>query len=197
MLPIPNQNHNVACIVGIDPGTENLGVGLVWFNIDNYDIVKCASNTYRGSRLAGSDWSEAIHGARYRRIEALMWNLSILFNREKPIVIGSESAFINVRRPQAYGALTEVVTAIRHTVQSYDLFRPLYMVPPSTVKNAIGCKGNADKEAVKNSVLKIEKLTSTCESEIALMDEHSVDALAVAYAMLNLMKEDKLDPLNI
>lgn len=197
MLPIPHASQAVAKIVGIDPGTETLGISTLSFNVDTFEIVECTANTYVGSKLLGSDWSGAIHGHRHRRIEAHYHNLLSILTTEQPLIIASEAPFILMRRPQAYGALMEIVSALKAAVQCYDQWRPLYMLPPSTVKQAVKAKGNADKHQVKKSILEIKELVDTAITPIEEMDEHSIDSLAVAYCILQLFRESKIEPLHI
>lgn len=197
MLPIPNRNDSIATIVGIDPGSEMLGIATLNFDVDTFAIVGCDSHTYVGSKLEGSDWSGAIFGARYRRIQAHQDNLLRILREVQPLVVCSESPFANMLRPAAYGALVEVICGIREAVKQYDCWRPCYMLPPSSVKNSVGCKGNAKKDEVKEAVLKLAPLVNATWTDLNHMDEHSIDALAVAYCCYQLFKESKIEPIYI
>jgi Holliday junction resolvasome RuvABC endonuclease subunit len=64
---------------------------------------------------------------------------------------------------------------------AYDPWKPLYRVDPPTVKKKVGAPGNADKNAVKQALLRLPDLNYQGETPLAMLDEHSVDALAVAY----------------
>ena len=197
MLSIPLSSGNIAKIVGIDPGTETLGIAIIHFNIDDFRIVQCEAATYKGSNLLSNDFTRALFGDRYTRIEAHRYNLYKILIQEQPLIIGCESPFISRRFPQAGLALTEVVCAIRAAVRLYDLFKPLYSVTPPEAKKAVGAKVNKDKSEVQRSILKIKELTSTALMPLNLLDEHSIDALAVAYCLLKQTKESKLEPLFI
>jgi Holliday junction resolvasome RuvABC endonuclease subunit len=89
---------------------------------------------------------------------------------------------MNLRRPQAYGALTEVVSMIRSTVIDHDWFVPFSLVDPPTVKMAVGAKGNADKDGVMAAMKLIPEITALIDC--STLDEHSVDAIAVGYCAL-------------
>lgn len=195
MFPIPPTGTGIATIVGIDPGTEMLGISLLKFDVETFDIVECDAKTYVGSKLAGCDWNGQVYGDRYKRIEAHQANLLNILTLEEALVCACESPFINMRRPQAYGALTEIVCALRHAVRAYDNWKPLYMVEPSNVKKAVNAKGGADKNAVKDAILQISELTQTCLKPISKMDEHSIDALAVSYSVLKYFRASYIQPL--
>ncbi len=189
MLKLPETSQTYATIIGIDPGSESLGVAEINFDIQTLEVVGWQAVTYLGSKLLkGSAWTEEVHGARYRRLIAHRKNLIKLFEQIRPFLIACEAPFINMRRPQAYGALTEVVYEIRQAVIAYSPWNELYLIDPSSVKNGVGAKGNADKDAVKVKILQIEELQKVATSSMAALDEHSIDALAVAYVMLNNLK---------
>ena len=195
MLSIPLSSGDIAKIVGIDPGTETLGIAIIHFNIFTFKIVKCEAATYKGSQLLSNDWTRSIFGDRYTRIEAHRHNLYKLLEQEQPLIIGCESPFISRRFPQAGLALTEIVSGIRAAVRLHDLWKPCYLVSPPEAKKAVGAKVSKDKGAVKRAILQIPAISKTCTTPINALDEHSIDALAIAYFLLQQTKESKLEPL--
>jgi hypothetical protein len=85
------------------------------------------------------------------------------------------------RFPQAFAALTECLTAIRRAVLRYDDFKPLLLVDPPTAKLAVGVKGKGSvKDDVKQGVLSLRNLLNPDNIDIQNLDEHSIDAIAVA-----------------
>jgi Holliday junction resolvasome RuvABC endonuclease subunit len=191
MLYIPSDTPTSTCIVGIDPGSETLGCAVMTFDIRTFEILKIQAQTYYGSRLPRSRWQIEVHGERTSRIWSHETNLLDIFNQHMPIAIVCESPFINMRRPQAYSALTEVVCAIRSAVHQYDIWRPLYLVEPSVAKKVVGAKGNADKDEVRQAIRQLPELFDHIENFESL-DEHSVDAIAVAYSQYLLYKFNRM-----
>lgn len=184
MLPIPQDTNCLISVIGIDPGSTTLGVAVITFDCTTAQVVQTEAWTINAERLAGKfGWSEQMHGARASRLMAIEENLAQLFMRVQPLAIASESPFINNRFPQAGIALTEVICSIRNAVLRYDVWRQLYLIPPSTVKNAVGAKGGGDKNAVKAALLLLPALTQTCLQNPNELDEHSIDALACAYCI--------------
>ena len=187
MLPLPTGSEE-ATLVGMDPGTSMLGTCVLTFNLSTLVPTHIRARTYDGAKLSGSEWSAYLHGNRFRRIEAHRTNLTRLFDEYQPIVIGSESPFYNSRMPNAFGALTEVMCAIRAAVQDYSLWRPLYLVPPSNVKRAIDASAGAKKDAVKLALKARTDLADISDIPIDDLDEHSIDAIAVAAYLLHCLR---------
>lgn len=189
MLVIPKDSATTFNLIGLDPGSNTFGIALLNVDIASLRIVSSAAWTIVGERLVGKDsWAEELHGARFSRLKAIEENLLNLFNHYQPLIVVSESPFINNRFPQAGIALTEVICSVRRAVTLYDMWKELYMIPPSSVKNAIGASGNGNKDIVKESIIKVQELVGVCEMSVSELDEHSVDALAVAYALLQKLR---------
>lgn len=190
MLVIPKDSPSLVSVIGIDPGSETLGLAVLTYDLQTKLIVGCKANTYVGSKLRyNSPWIEEIHGARTARIKAHEENLVNIFKIERPVAIACESPFFNQRRPQAYGALTEVATAIRNAVLEYNEWLRLYFYDPPTVKRAVKAAGNALKDEVKAKVKQLDNLNYNGDKPLDSLDEHSIDSIAVAYCHYLKMRE--------
>ena len=183
---IPESDTPIV-IIGIDPGSTNLGVSI--YTMDSIDVLtSIESFTLRADRLPSSEWMGELHGDRTRRLNGLSIALSSIFNTYNPSMIVSESGYINVRRPAAYGALIEVVSMIRNAIIEYDPQCSLNFIEPSNVKKAVGAGWISDKHAVKEAVSKIEEIIQSLSTPLDTLDEHSVDATAVAYAYIKKLR---------
>jgi Holliday junction resolvasome RuvABC endonuclease subunit len=190
MLVIPEGASPVGCIAGIDPGSETLGFGALKLNVVTLEIIESTAFTFVGSKLADSDgWFGDVHGARASRIQAHADNLVQVFRFYQPNMVASESPFYSQFRPQAYGALTETVDAIRSALWRYDCWLSLFMIDPPTVKKAVGATSHAKKDEVKAALMALPDLNYNGPTPIEMLDEHSVDALAVAYCRLKILRE--------
>ena len=192
MLRIPEASSARTSVVGIDPGTKMLGVCILEFDLMSFEILNVQALTYDGSKIPSSDWVGHLHGDRVKRISALKDKLTDILIAYRPLYVCCESPFYNQKRPSAYGALTEIVCAIRDAVRNYDVWKPLYLIDPPSVKKAVNASGNAGKEDVKTAISKIETLSRACVTPMANLDEHSIDAMAVAYAQYVACRESKL-----
>ena len=169
-------------VVGLDPGTENLGFSVLDLSLWTGDIKVVHSETITPQKML-SDYKteERIHGARTARLMALEDSLFSRFELFQPHAICTESPFLG-RFPQAFAALTECVSFVRRAVCRYDRYMPLEMVDPPTAKKAVGMtvKRGITKDDVKVAV---EKLNIAYAEGIVLdeLDEHEIDSIAVAY----------------
>lgn len=184
MLTMPKESSNEYTIIGIDPGTTFLGVGIIKVNLDTAKILSSDAFTLNGSKLINNDnWISKTYGDRTSRILALECELLKIFNYFKPTYICSESPFIMTKFPAAGIALTEVMCSIKRSVMSYSSWHRLFTIDPSSVKNAIGAKGNADKDVMRNKLVNLSELNYNGQVQLLSLDEHSIDALAVAYGL--------------
>lgn len=182
MLHLPEPGSRTATIVGLDPGSENLGFATLEFDIETMTIIKTTACTIIGSKLMRHNtWSIELHGERLSRIKALKTALLNLLLESKPIQIGCESPFFNMRRPSAYGVLIEVLLAIKEAVQEYDSWKIVYLIDPPTVKKSVNAPGNGDKIIVKQNILALTDINYQGITPLEKLDEHSLDAIAVAY----------------
>lgn len=183
MLHIPADSTSLFNIIGLDPGSNHFGISVITVNMQTMKIVCSDAWTINGEKLAGkSNFIEEIHGGRVNRILAIEDNLLEVFNYYRPTLVASEAPFINNAFPQAGIALSEVLVTIRRAVMRYDAWKMLYLIPPSLVKNAVGAGGAGKKDIIKEKVLAIEELNYQGFVPMISLDEHSIDALAVAYA---------------
>ena len=182
MLTIPNNSLSEFSIIGLDPGSNAFGIAVLNINIETKKIVSSIAWTIFAERLAGkNNWVEEIHGGRVNRILAIEENLVSVFQHFNPAVIATESPFIHNSFPAAGIALTEVLSTIRRAVMRYDSWQQLFLIPPSSVKNGVGAGGGVNKVSVRDKVLALTELNYSGSVNIELLDEHSIDALSVAY----------------
>lgn len=183
MLSLPQGNlKRTAEVVGIDPGSESLGLAIISFDIETLQIVSTQARTFVASKMFKDDtWLAQIHGQRVCRIKHLQETLIEIFNSVDPLFIACESPFYNPRRPNAYGVLVEVLDAIRNAVMEHDSWKSLYLIDPPTVKKSVGAPGNADKIKMYEIICSMDNLNPLNDLDLSSLDEHSIDAIAVAY----------------
>jgi Holliday junction resolvasome RuvABC endonuclease subunit len=171
-------------IIGIDPGTETLGVSVLDVSLTTNQIVLQYVSTYTATqliRLFHLQWISQVHGDRIARLKAHEENLYSLFTTFRPHEIVSESPYLG-RFPAAYAALVECMSVIRSAVMRYDFRMPLHTLDPPTVKTRLGVSGKSgDKTHMREGLLRLPDLENPQRIPIELLDEHSIDAMAVAY----------------
>ena len=174
-----DTNDNEYRIVGIDPGTITLGVALLGFDLQSEKLHLIEATTYSSEEMIHRYPNlRDTHGDRFAKIYAHRMNLLNYFRYKQPHAISSEAPFFG-RLPQPYAALTECVYSIRLATLDYDICCPLHVYDPATVKKNVGVSGKSgDKTAMRNAV---KKLAVAEDEVIDTLDEHAVDAIAVAY----------------
>lgn len=194
MSTINDHDQQVGRIVGIDPGSTTLGFSILEYDLHSFEIVRTYARTFNAGKMKLSELDIANHSERYARIYELMDTLYDAFVEMEPTFVISESPFMAMRRPQAYGALVEVVFAIRSALRKYDPTMNLDLIDPPRAKNAVGAGGNAKKEQVHAALKKLLPnlhFDETRSSEsFDKLDEHSVDGLAIAYSRWRKLTEE-------
>lgn len=190
MLTLPDDPNKLVRLVGLDPGTEMLGVCVLWVDLVTQDIVEFKPFTIQGTKLPQKHWLEEINSARRVRIQAHEDNLTRLLRIVDPLSIACESPFFNRRFPQAYGALIQIVAGIENAVLRYDPWKRLTLVDPLTVKRTVGAAYNAKKskgktreqkkDEVRDALLIHPLLPKVFLPLLDKADEHAIDATAVA-----------------
>lgn len=189
MLQPFSNSDKVANIIGIDPGSQTLGLSVLSFDVTSMQIVQTQAQTFQGDRLPYFDEHVAkVHGERLARIYAHRQNLLNILLHYRPVSVACESPFFNARRPNAFAALLEVMNEVRNAVIQYNPYMQLITIDPPTVKKAVGAAGNADKVGVLAALIKKQdELRFTEISVPGLLDEHSVDATAVSYCRYKML----------
>lgn len=181
MFVLPADEQLLFRILGVDPGSDTMGVAVIELNMLTGSIGLLEANTYSGHALMKTvPHVLEVHGPRTARLWGHQENMERLFRLHHPQMVVSESPFLG-RFPQAFAALTECISAIRRAVYMFDPLMPLLQVDPPTVKLAVGVKARGtDKDDVKRALIKATFYENTGGLDIASLDEHSVDAICVA-----------------
>lgn len=181
MLNIPQGSPNVFKIIGIDPGTTNLGLAVISVDTETLQILETRAQTFNANHLVSKDsWNSEIHSDRFDRILSLKVSLMNSFILHQPSIVCVESPFFGRSHPNAFQALTEVLTAIRDVLYEYDPWRELVLVSPSEAKQALLAKGNATKDIMKEKLILLSNELKL-NVDVNTLDEHSIDAVAIAY----------------
>ena len=184
MLMLPTL-PSIYRYIALDPGTDTLGVAV--FDLDLATGIARIPwvSTLRASRSNHfNDYAATLHGDRYARLNAHHARLVELFQQFQPQLIASESPYMG-RFPQAYAALVECMQIIQSAVTQYDYGLSVLTVEPTAAKKAVGVlKRGSNKDLVRDLVLAKPELQFIGGVNPYTLDEHSTDALAVGYFVL-------------
>ena len=182
MLTIPNINLPYR-IMGIDPGTDTLGVAIIDLDLDTYIPTVIFSQTLFG--LKGSrnhlEYAETF-GERQAKFYSNQKDLINIINQFRPTVVISESPYMG-RFAQAFEALVQCLMMIQSAINTFDPSMSLETIDPSNVKKAVGASGKTkaggEKNKTKEALLKLPNLINALPFSFDSLDEHSIDAIAV------------------
>jgi Holliday junction resolvasome RuvABC endonuclease subunit len=186
MLRQPQDANEEVTLLSLDPGSETMGICILKYLPSTKTITHADAFTVYGSKLCKNVVSVDLRDHVLLRINAHKENLINVLLSERPDEVIAESSFFNPRRPHAYGVLIQVMDAIRAAAHVYEPYMQVHLIPPSCVKIAVGAKSGDDKNPVRTAVLDLPDLNYDGDIPIDKLDEHSIDALAVAYAKFKL-----------
>ena len=176
--------HDRDCVrvMGIDPGSRTLGIAITtvfpyeqeWTLDEAWTLnteLALRLKRYRAERV----------GDHQVRIEAIEEEVFDALCEYHPDAVIMETPYLG-RLPQPFFVLTQVMVAIGRAVQRYSAAMHLEKIDPSTAKKAIGVPGNSsDKSLVRKAVLGLKNLENVSDTPLTSLDEHSIDAIAVAH----------------
>ncbi len=173
---------NTYRIIGIDPSVDNMGVGILDIDIDTYRVVVVESYTVHGKdHVKKYPHIAKYHGERVAKLHGHGEHFIKVFDQWDPNAVAIETPFMG-RFPAAYGALKECVCTVTNALISHDFTMPLNGIDPKSVKNAIGVSaGSKDKNDMQAALSLHKGIEWGNGLNAGMLDEHSVDAIAVAY----------------
>lgn len=175
-------------IMGIDPGSRNVGVSI--FNIipsddGKHDIKLDINKVLTFNVNIDIEDDTGIHEAILDRLKKLSNIIKTIYRLYEPTVVSIESAFINTSRMGAVIPLAQSLFAIQSSIYSIDRHSKMITLPPGLIKKIFG-----SKQVGKDAVLVALKSHKILMEKIAKknMTEHEIDAIAIAYSILEYIK---------
>lgn len=172
-------------IVAIDPGLTTTGVAIFTINNIADTIKNVTAFTLNSDKLPNSmDLSPEIYTERVIKLHKIKSAIVKILYDYKPIGVACENSFYNRFRPMAYGSLLEVINTIQAAVIEYNTNVVMRLIEPLLVKKMVDAQPKGGKEAVLEGVRKVPLIMNNLDVNIDLLDEHSIDALAIGYSYL-------------
>lgn len=189
MFTLPESTEPLR-VLAIDPGSSNTGIAqFVWDYIEEQIRVTDAFTLFfKDSETAYADIRDN-NGARVGRLHQMEDRLTEVFNDFQPHLVIAESNYLG-RFADAFSTLVECVAVIRNVLYRYDPTLPLIQVDPPTAKKDAGVVGRSkDKMDVARALKRQTNIYWLVD--IDTLDEHSVDAVAVGYHIMRLIKNSQ------
>ena len=168
-------------ILGIDPGTETMGVVALGVDLADLNVYAYSAMTLHASHSCEQfGVNTQTYGDRFARLNSLANSIIAQCQHFQPHSVISESPFLG-RFPQSFEALVDCMSVLRRAVSSFDPALVLETVDPPSAKKAVGVnpKGST-KEDIKNAVLRLP-IHRYPGVHFEHLEEHATDAIAVAW----------------
>lgn len=184
MLFLPSHNTDYR-ILAIDPGTTTLGVALMVVDLTTgLKRIELAYTLNAAKALHRYQNAIETQGERHARLLAHYNSLVRIMQEWKVNAVVSESPYLG-RFPQSYAALLECLAMIERAVADYDCYMRLETIDPASVKVAVKVGGkNGDKTLMQKAVLGLTDIAWNPMINREMLDEHSIDSIAVGYARI-------------
>lgn len=186
MFTLPQSTEPLR-VLAVDPGSYHTGIALLtWdyvtetINVNDAFTIKFPDSgpTYLHVR--------ELTTPRVARLHHMEDELTSIFEDFRPHLVIAESNYMG-RFADAFATLVECVAVIRNVLYRYDPTLPLLQVDPPTAKKDAGVKGRRSEKIDVTIALKKRKEV-IWHVDIDTLDEHSVDAVAVGYHVLRLIR---------
>lgn len=169
-------------ILSFDPGLTNTGWAYSEFEKDIL-VVKDFNIVFPNKDVDKVCMRQQVgeFGRRVVTLEILRNLIDELYIKYQPQYIVSENAFYNPRRPNAFGALLQWITCTElHLFYNYK--KPLYKIPPKSVKYIASGSGESGKLSMEEAILHHKKISlPKGRTEV---QEHESDAIAIGYSFM-------------
>lgn len=164
-------------IVGIDPG-NNTGICRIEYNPIDGQIVNITTEFICLENMINP---YSLDKARDKVIAAQTVGNYIMYNYN-PICVGLESAFMNTRFPRAVIQLSQYVGMLESTLINTNRFIKIFKYPPKLIKSNMG-SGDNKKQDMTDAVINHPELSKYI-SNISILTEHEIDAICIAYCVI-------------
>jgi Holliday junction resolvasome RuvABC endonuclease subunit len=171
------KSTNNYIVLGIDPGINHLGVAILSKNYTDSKIkieyVKTFHTETYNIHFSNEEIIQRFNKIKY--LEKLLFNLLMDYYPNKVI---TEVMYFN-KFPQSFRDLTECIYMIQNLIYNFDSTIEFEKIEASKVKQFLKVSGKSgDKLLVKEKILKLNLLS---EYTLNDLDEHSLDAIGIAY----------------
>lgn len=185
-MPLVMPDHYLSFkIAAIDPGLNNTGIAIYDLNYLTKEIISVEAYTIISDKMQNhTGFDEDTIAERTIKLYKLKMAIQYMLKNTNPLLVTYETPFYNRFRPMAYAALLEVAGMIHNSILEYNANIPFVGVEPKLVKKHIGAQVMVGKCPMRDAVQTHPEIMSVLRNNIDMLDEHSVDAIAVGYTFL-------------
>lgn len=190
-MNINKPEHHLR-VLSIDPSTSHVGITVMDVNVKAAEKFKLVLvKTIHGEKVA-YDVPERFNSTpEEARTYGIIRAYEVLLSIYEPDVVICEDNFLG-KDPSAFKKLVKVVMGLREVTLKFNKGLNLYLVLPRLAKETVVANfSGSQKVDVLNGVLAYEGLDH-CGINVAGVDEHSSDSIAIALFMCELIQKDYL-----
>ena len=177
-------NNTKFRIMALDPGLTTTGWSILDRDSETGDLTVFKTGELHPSPTVDrKDYRDEVErfDKRTMSLTVLRSEVTKLIEMFSPDACTCEDAFINPKRPAAYGALCMIICTVKLLCR--DVARkPLITIPTKIAKLEIAHSGSSGKLDVISAVSNNPHIKFRDEIEKTQMSEHVADSIAVGYA---------------
>ncbi len=190
MLDLNQPPHGV--ILGIDPGTINMGYCAMTVDLRTLERVKTETFTINADKPAdGVGMREFIpdhHSDLFMRVREhgeRLWDILVHY---QPFQVAVELPFFNALSPTAFNPLIQMFAMIQNTVYDYNAWMTLYKVENTVTKAMVAPDSKEERKRIREAYATSKERIAACVKmhkdfqfiDTETKDEHEIDASLVS-----------------
>ena len=186
-----SNSSNRFKVLAFDPGLTTTGWSLSEGSLENRDLtVLKMDSIYPGPTIDKKAYRNEVAKFDRRTITLVYLREQVvkLLDELNPDFVVAEDIFINMQRPQAYGALCMWISTVRMICRDH---KGMYLttIPTKLCKRETCGTGSSNKLTVQQAIAASPHIKFKDEYAISHMTEHQADSIAVAVAFRNLFED--------
>lgn len=175
-------------VLGFDPGLSHTGWNLSEIDVESgaLHVLKIGEFSPSGvaDKAAYREESEK-YGKRTISLAVLRDSITQLLTDHKPDYIVMEDAFINPKRPMAYGALCMWHCTARMVAREIA-GKAIITIPAKSAKLGVSGRGDSGKMNVQQAVVTNPKISFKSDKLIQGLTEHCADSIGLSYSFMTM-----------
>jgi Holliday junction resolvasome RuvABC endonuclease subunit len=175
-------------VLGFDPGLSHTGWNLSEIDIENgaLNVVKLGEFSPSGTADKATYREESEkYGKRTISLAVLRETIAQLLTELKPDYIVMEDAFINPKRPMAYGALSMWHCTARMVARDVA-GKAIIVIPAKSAKLGVSGRGDSGKVNIQQAVVTNPKIHFKNEKLMQGLTEHCADSIGLSYSFMTM-----------
>lgn len=175
-------------VLGIDNGTNTVGIVILEHDIRTGISLVTRAETFKADRTSGYLYPDMnfYEDTLVARLKTIQRYMTTVLEDEDPDSVAIETPFARRAFVSSYKALSMSLDYIQTSVYDYRPGLEFVGISPYTAKAAVIPKGSnfkTEKDYIRDCILADPTIVAAEGINLRTLDEHSIDAIAVARAV--------------